>query len=540
MVPPGLSALRRLCSPLTRIFSAAQPVASCSAGAALCDGKTSFERFRAIFSSVASPDRTRRLVIGLVVLLALAPVLSLFARTSDARRNFVYWDEFDTALSLILRLHEDPGPRVFLREMFAISNEHRMVTSRLLYAASYELTGTVNFAFISFVGNATLVALCVLLVITAGTTGRRLLMAVLLAAFLFQLQHYENFMWSGASIDHFQVVLLAAGAIVAVVRDTRAGLFTGAALATLATFTLAHGILTWAVGAAILWRASNRRGLAIWCGLATIAIAGFLIGFQFNRAHAFASVSSEGAWLVFNYWLTLLGAVPAMGGNALAPWCGAALLATLGWLTWRGAARQEPIAYALMLYAVAALALIALGRAQHSGGVVYSRYYVLAAVAWAMAVFIALQRASTPERPFRPTLWMLPVLAVFNLGANHVFSRDAGGWVECRDRAVVSYIRHGVDGRGPLTLHPSPEHATALLEKAERAGVYRMPPVCIERPFTKDVRPSSRIAYFVDEMTVDRRAAAVVGWAALPGERSRRGELHVLLRSARRHICSPP
>lgn len=481
-------------------------------------------------STSASPLR-RRLTIALLVLLALLPVLFIFARTQDARRNIVYWDEIDTAVAMMLRLHDDASPGNFLRELWAINNEHRMVTSRLLFATSHALTGTVNFVFVNVVGNLTLVALSVLLIVAAGTTARRLRMAVVLAALLYQLQHYESFMWSGASIDHFQVVLLAAAAIVAVARNTRAGVIVGAVFATLATFTLAHGILTWAIGAAMLWHAGNRRGCALWCGIAIVAVGAFLLGFQLNRAQGFATLSGAGVLLVVGYWLTLLGAVPALGGNALAPWLGAALLGLIGWLAARGAARREPIAFAFAAFAIFALALIAVGRAEHSAGVVYSRYYVLGASAWAMAIFMLLERYSSPARPLALLGWTLPVLAVFNVAANRAFARHADSWLECRDRAAVHFLQHGVDGRGPLTLHPAPAHATALLQKAEQHGVYRMAPVCLERTFPRDAKPSTRLAYFVDAMTVSERSVFITGWAALTGERARRGQVQLVLRS---------
>mgnify|MGYP001566215699 CR=1 FL=1 len=113
----------------------------------------------------------RRIAIGLLVLLALAPVAHIWTRAAEAGRNVVYWDEFDTALALVLRLDDGITAGEFLRELFAVNNEHRMVTSRLVYAASYWLAGTVNFAVISFLGNACLLALCVVLVVVTFDPG---------------------------------------------------------------------------------------------------------------------------------------------------------------------------------------------------------------------------------------------------------------------------------------------------------------------------------------------------------------------------------
>jgi hypothetical protein len=143
---------------------------------------------------------------------------------------------------------------------------------------------------------------------------------------------------------------------------------------------------------------------------------------------------------------------------------------------------------------------------------------------------MALEHTSHPQRPYVMLWRCLPLLGVFNVAANHTFAAKADSWLECRDRAAVRFKQHGVDGRGPFTLYPSPARSTRLLNEAEARGIYRMGPICEEREFP-DARPSARITYFVDEMAVSDRAAAISGWAAIPGRSSKRGQIHVVLRS---------
>lgn len=486
--------------------------------------------------AVRSPLRTtlprRTWLTALIVLLALLPVAFTLHRASEAMRNVAYWDEIDTAVALVLRLHEGATPGAFLRDVFAVNNEHRMATSRLLFAASYWMTGTINFSAIGLIGNASMLGLCGLLVATAGSHRRKVLLGVLLACLFFQLEHYENFLWSGASIDHFHVVLLAAAAIVAVARGSAAGLWTGAGFGFLATFTLAHGLMVWPVGAAMLLHRRDRRGLALWCGIAALVVTGFLGGFAVNRAEAFPDASIESVLDVLYYWLALLGSVPALGKDPLGPVLGGVLLALLVLALLRGAARREPVALPLAFFAIAAAALVAVGRAEQSDGVVFSRYYVLSALAWAMTLFMLLDRFTHPRHPLQVLGPAFPALLTFNIVATHEFTDQADSWLECRDRAVARYKQHGMDGKGPFALHPTPDHATAVLRQAEALGVFRQGGLCLPRPFPKNARESNRIVYFVDEMTINPRSAYVGGWAAIPGERSRRGRVHVILRSA--------
>lgn len=473
----------------------------------------------------------RRIAIGALALLALAPVVQMWLRAADAGRDVVYWDELDTALAFVLHLDEGVTPGAFFQELFAVNNEHRMVTSRLIYAMSYWLTGTVNFTVISFLGNASLVVLCVLLILAAGSAERRVRLGVVLGCAMFQLESYENFLWSGSSIDHFQVVMLVGAAVIGLARGTRAGWLGASLCSLLATFTLAHGVLVWPVGAAMLWRDRRFRELLGWGLIAALAAVGYAIGFEVNSTHHFAVPSLAGGAKIAHYWLTMLGAVPAINHHGVAPWLGGALLALLGWLGWRGAGRQESIAYPLAWYGVAALGLVAYGRADAAGAVVHSRYLVLGALSWALVAFMLIERRSDCRRPFLVLTCCLPVLFGFNAAANRAFGPMADSWLECRDRAASRFKQHGADGRGPFALHPIPAHATQLLREAESRGVYRMGPICVPRPFSS-AQPSARIAYFVDELSVSNHSAFIDGWAAIPGLEAKRGEVRVVLRSA--------
>jgi hypothetical protein len=123
------------------------------------------------------------------------------------------------------------------------------------------------------------------------------------------------------------------------------------------------------------------------------------------------------------------------------------------------------------------------------------------------------------------------VLVLFNIFANRTYASSADSWLDCRDIAAARFKQHNVDGRGNFALSPMPARATALLHEAERRGIYRMGPVCLPRSFPA-AAPSERIVGRVDELTVSDCSAFVRGWAVIPGVRSERGHIHLVLRSA--------
>ena len=478
----------------------------------------------------------RALLLVAGVLLTLGPAALLAPKIATAVRNVPYWDEVDTAVALVLRLDDGAGWQEVLSQLFAVANEHRMVTSRLLFAGSYWLTGTVNFAVVSLIGNLSLICFLAVLLAAAGSGWRRLQLGVILGLLFGQWQHYENFLWAGSSIDHFQVVLLAGGALVALARPSRSRLALAFLGALLATFTLAHGLLTWPLGALLLWRQSRKRELWAWGSVAVLVIGGYLVGFHLNQSQSFADLSLKGLLTIVRYWLKLLGSVPSVGQAAVTPWLGALLVGVFCWLVRRGADRRDPALFACLTFAIGALAMVAVGRAAESGGEVFSRYYVLGALAWSLALFLALQEIPGFQRSPVPFACVASLLLAFNVSATHTFAPMADSWTECRDRAALRFKQHGVDGRGPFKLHPIPSHATALLSEAECRGIYRVPPICLERSFPGAV-PSSRIVYRIDEMEVNPRAASLSGWVSIRGLPVHRGDIHVVLRSAdRMHV----
>lgn len=459
------------------------------------------------------------------------PVLFVLVRALLASWNVAYWDELDTSLAFLLRLNSSASWHEALDQLFAVNNEHRMFTSRLLFAVSYLITGTVNFVAIGIIGNLFLCALCAILVATAGSTERKVRMGVLLAFLLFQLEHYENFLWSGSSIDHFQVVLLAGAALVALSRSTRPALLAGCLLGLLANFTLAHGIVVWPVGALVLAHERRWPALATWTTVAILAIAAFLSGFVFNPGHHIGEASAAGLGRITLYWLALLGASPALGHEGLSPWLGVALLGLLGWAVARGAVKRERIALPLAIWAIASLALVALGRMNFTQGHVYSRYYVLGSLAWALVLFMLVPAQGNTARSRRAILCALSVLGLFNIAANAQFSSLTRTWIISRDSAADQYMRNGRDGAGVHTLHPNPDYASRLIREVETAGIYRMPRTCRLQELS-NLQLNEAMRYYVDRISVNDRLVTVEGWAAFSGQSAERGQVHLVLQSA--------
>jgi hypothetical protein len=478
-----------------------------------------------------SAGRRPRAALAALGLLALLPVWMILVHTTDARRDIVYWDEFDTALNLVLRLKDGFTPGDFCRELLAGNNGHRMATSRLLFAAIHATTGRLNFAALDWIGNVAIAGACLLLVRSVSGTHRRLLLALLLSASVFNLAHYENFLWSGASIDHFTVVFLGIAALTALDHGGRVGSGLAFGLALLCTLTLAQGLAVWPAGLVLLAASGRGRALAAWAAIGTGVAALYVSGPSADRAELATLATPGGVLAAARYGLAMLGSLPSLGQRQLAPFLGVGLLALLA-ITWRrNGLRREPLTHGVATFALIGVGLIAAGRASVTAGEVHSRYQILPAVIWAVALFRWLAPPGGREPSLRLLASIVPCLAAFVLAANREHADEVDSWLTCRDLATVAYIRHGADGYGPFKLHPIPDHATHLLQAAKKAGVYELEEFCREQPFPLSARESEHLVYHLEEVIVTPVSASVRGWAGIPGRRFARGAIHVVLQS---------
>ena len=296
-----------------------------------------------------------------------------------------------------------------------------------------------------------------------------------------------------------------------------------------ATFTLAQGLVIWPVGAFMLWRDRERTGFWIWLAIAALTGLAFFQGFEINSGHQIAS--NSGFTHVLVYWLSLLGAPLAFGHGALAPYGGVMLLVGMVWLGLRRGWHLEPVMLPVALFCVGALGLIAIGRAEVAGGQLQSRYMVLSALAWAALTFALVEYMTHPLRPWRVLIACVPVLAAFNVVSNIRFAPAVESFVEGRDEAALRYKQYRLMGNSQFRLYPVPARAELLLRETARRGLYELPRMC-ERTDVRGAKLSGRIAYHIDEVYAQTPGAYISGWAVVPGQVSRPGEIHLVLRSS--------
>jgi hypothetical protein len=470
--------------------------------------------------------------------MAALPIGFVAGEVATWVRNIPSWDEFDTALDLLITLDSGASGGETVARLLAVQNEHRMLVSRLLFAVGYWLFGGIDFAVVALIGNLFLAATFALLVGWAAAPLPRLRLAAILGLVVCQLQHHESFFWGGSSIDHFLVVLLAVAALGALSAPGRMRLTLAVGAAVLATFTLAHGLVVWPVGAALLWLTDRRRAAAIWSAAAAVTGALFFLGFQFNPGHR---LPGPAEWLqVGRYWLALAGSSPALDHAPLAPWLGALFVAAAAAVLRRGATGRETFAAAALVWCVGAMAMIAWGRALLSepGTPVTSRYIILSSLAWALLLWLVLERALARSRT--APRWPVPVFAglvLFNLAANGAHSAAGRVYAQRVEQALAAFHRHGTLAAAVAPLYPDSDRADALLRAAVARHLVALPPpaaLTLATPTPIAVTDAVELAdasYFIEDAAVGTDEVRVRGWAYRADETTRLGDISVIFRT---------
>ncbi len=453
-------------------------------------------------------------------------------------RNIPNWDDFDSVLDFLLNLDAAHSVREVVAQLLAVSNEHRMLVSRLIFAATFGIWGHVNFTAITVLGDLFILAVVGFLVARAEAGLPRLRLAAILGAGIFQLQHWENFFWGGSSIDHFFVVLASVVALGAVLVPGRGMLAVGCVSGFLATFSLAHGLVVWPVGGLFLLAARRRRAALGWAAAAALTIALFFAGFQFNSGHLRPGLADLPRVVVF--WLTLLGSSPALDNPTVAPWLGLLLVIGVALTLGRRLQEREFLAGAVVCWCLGSLAMIAWGRALLSDPetLITSRYMILSSLAWAMGGWVVLERRLVRGKfEALGTVLLLAALVAFDFSTNQSHAGEGRCYTAPVEWGARIFLRDGTFGDKEI-LYPDPLRADAILRAAAARHIYHLPdPATLPTADAEQVRlrEPTEIAnglYFIEKVENTPAEVWVKGWAFRPAHRMKLGEIAVVFRSA--------
>lgn len=481
------------------------------------------------------------------VALSLLPALAMALLLLRAAVDVPAFDDYDAVVDFLNRWVASDSGVVRSRLLFSQHIEHRPVLLRAAAVATHAALGHVDHRVLQLFGAAALPLLAAALF--AGfrpdaPARERILPFAPAALLLFHPQYWSAYLWPSCSATNFYSVAFAAVAFVALAGRGRPSFALAVAAALLATFSQGNGVAVLPLGFLVLLgpgrHARRRAWLAFALALGVPTIAFFER--PFDGWDALANLAgAERIGRVAAYVLSFLGSAAAFSQRGVAPLAGAALLASLLALFWRGAWRRSPATVALLCFLLASAGLNALVRAQQgSAAPLLQDRYRFYASAFLAATWVAWAAELARARFARALLAGGLATSLAFCGASHALYR--GKLLDMSRRLEAGLERWWTTGEGGL-FHPRFETASQFLLVAFTRGVLRVPSgwfaahasTASEEPLPE---PGASVSFRIGTLHRDAGALLVDGWAHAGGD-AREQRVSLVLRSAARDLVLP-
>lgn len=460
--------------------------------------------------------------------LALAgiPALAFFALAFATRVDAPTLDDFDAILRFLLRQERSDGVP-WLAGFLEPHVDHRMVLTRALAWAQLVLGGRVDFAWLSFFGNALAAGMFALLVSRRGDRATALgVLGVIAASLLwFQPQAYDMVHWPTASIASYAVLAFAALAFVCVAHEGPKALVGAWLCCAAATLCQGNGSVLWPSVLGVLLLRGRLREAA---GFAVIALPPIALYAATYRGHSngAAQLLDPGRWGEIGvHGLQLLGAVAGPFGPAAATALGVGLAAGCIGLGVLGARRVDVRVLGLGLVALGTVAGNAVLRAGLGAEYALSQpRYRISSVLVLLVLQLGAIDLLRERRHARAVALAMCVAALgFSLSSYLAYAPA----VKERSESIARGTARWQLTRVGLS-HPEPERAGEILRRAIETGVYSIPaealarlldgPVAISLPATPSEGFRGRIRRVVADSDFVLVEGQVMRSDAMPAE----------------------
>ena len=250
--------------------------------------------------------------------------------------NIPLGDDITDVLQVLSDIKEAQGIGEVFPPLFEQVNDHRTLSSRLVYLVVYQLYGEINFRGLVFLANLALPILLWLLYLPLRQSGASVLVIVPAALLLFQLRAYGITLWSMAAFAYFYVYLYGFASLYCLHKVNWKKFSLAILFATLSTFSLASGQMIWLVGFAsllhqrLLLSRVSLWYLSVWLLTAAVVLVAWRIGLETpNTASAVLEHFFSTPLKHIGYYLVLLGNVASEQQLVAAGLTGALLLMLL-------------------------------------------------------------------------------------------------------------------------------------------------------------------------------------------------------------------
>jgi len=364
--------------------------------------------------------RAAPLRLALPLFFVALPVILFYAILIRDLVNIPFYDEYGASLDFLNHLAPING--FFARAAYfqaAQTNEYKLFLYHAFIWLQFSLTGHIDFAVLSVVGNAFVLFLGIVLWLmflpSHKDLATRITFFIPVSWLLFQLQYWENLDWATAVNQHIAVLPFVFGAIYLLLRGSRRAFSFALLFLVLAVAADANGVLLLPIGAAILILGRQYKRLAAWLLTSSACVAAYFYRYTPRHAPPLVNQPAVSNSHHFNpaYVLAFIGS-----GASFPFFAGSLVLGTLlclffTWLIYRGYVRRNPlVAWCVLFLLITAIGVAVLRSSFGIAQAAASRYTIYSALFLIFAWFAIAEEflQNKPPSLFKNDILMCAVL----------------------------------------------------------------------------------------------------------------------------------
>lgn len=337
------------------------------------------------------------------------------------------------------------------------------------------------------------------------------------AILVMQWSYYEASIMATAALPVLGVVFFSSACLFFATRASTTAASAALGFGLLAAGSQANGLIALPLAAAASLLMGRRgRGVLLAAAAAALWVAYF---WNYQRPTGYPSpllVFSQPITAV-DYFLRVIGGI--VPGRWAPAAVGAAAMALLAWLTWRGAWKRFPAAGLCVAFVLASAAAITAGRVVFGAATPSPRYAIYSTWLLAFAFLAACAELRLSGRRAEA----LAIVAA--LAAAVVVSWAVWRWAVELSRAghmlvkaVPADARIVVPDPYPWTLHAGPQESRGILAAAERRGLYSPPLRLVHAPALRPlpaIPAEVRVEGAIDEVAASGNRVRLSGWSPI-------------------------
>lgn len=283
--------------------------------------------------------------------------------------NIPFADDISDTLSFLIDASQSQEWTHTTELLFTQINEHRSLSTRLVYFLDYILEGEANFRTLIFLANLAEPLLLIMFFLAIRDQRHSLLILLPAALILFQLRTYGTTFWAMNAFAFMFNFVYGFACLLFLSKVSPARLAAAIVFATLATFTLASGQLIWLVGLVsvlhqtLVLRNGSTTLCFVWFIAAVIVLAVYRIDYVNQISIPLMLTSFVDSPIDTSYlFLVLLGRAFSDSSELLSAGAGVTLLLVVSWFTICGIRRNNIVLELFAGYIVLSVLTVALAR----------------------------------------------------------------------------------------------------------------------------------------------------------------------------------